>query len=134
MKEGNRYLKENGINTCTLSTGKADKLVFPDKSIDVVFTDAVLIYIAPDKIKGVLTDLLRISKKAVILIEQHIDSHCDIFNRGNWQRDYVSLIHEIDPMIPVILTKISKSIWDDPDWSTCRYVIEAKTSLTMSTS
>ncbi|MBU4468622.1 MAG: class I SAM-dependent methyltransferase [Candidatus Omnitrophica bacterium] len=126
IAEGNYFLKENGITTCTLLAGKADELAFSDKSIDVVFTNAVLIYIAPDKIKEVLTAMFRIAKKAVILLEQHIDSPRAIYNRGNWQRDYVSLIQQIDPSVTVSLTKISKSIWDDPDWSTCGYVIEGK--------
>ncbi len=44
IQRGNEWLAQEGISNVRLSVGKADELEeFPDKSFDVVFTDAVLI-------------------------------------------------------------------------------------------
>jgi len=46
VQNGNEWFAQEGISNVKLSVGNADELgQFPDKSFDVVFTDAVLIYI-----------------------------------------------------------------------------------------
>lgn len=72
IEEGKKHLKEEGMNNVFLSVRRADRLEsFGDKSIDVVFTDAVLMYIGPDKIYNVIGEMIRVARKAIIFNEWH---------------------------------------------------------------
>lgn len=96
VSEGNNWLAQQGALNVELITGKSDTLgKFSDKSYDIVLTDAVLIYIGPDKIKKVISEFLRIASKAVIFLELNSESTSDDpyslgkFRFGNWERNYV---------------------------------------------
>ena len=72
VQKGNEWLAHEGISNVKLVAGKADELdQFQDKSFDVVFTDAVLIYIGPDRIKEVMKEMVHIARHALILVEWH---------------------------------------------------------------
>lgn len=72
VREGNAWLAERGIKRARLIRGNADELSqFADGAIDVIFTDAVLLYIGLDKIKQVIAGMKRISRKALLLTELH---------------------------------------------------------------
>jgi precorrin-6B methylase 2 len=72
VQKGNEWFKREGILNVRLELGKAQELErFRDKSFDVVFTDAVLIYIPPDEIRQVAKEMLRISR-VVVLNEWHL--------------------------------------------------------------
>src|SRR4030042_6788332 len=97
IKTGNDFFKKENINNVFLSSGKAEELKkFQDKSIDVVFTDAALIYEGPDKIDLVIREILRVTKKAIILCEQYSDSS-DSFYRDHWIHNYISLFRNFIP-------------------------------------
>jgi len=71
VKRGNELLKKEGIFNVQLTVGKAQELKqFADKSFDVVFTDAVLIYIPPDEINKVVKEMLRVGI-VLVLNEWH---------------------------------------------------------------
>jgi len=71
VEKGNEWLKQEGISNVKLEVGRAQELNrFANKSFDIVFTDAVLIYISPNEIKKVVKEMLRISR-VVILNEWH---------------------------------------------------------------
>ena len=83
------------ITNVILSVGKADKLsAFVDNSFDILFTDATLLYIAPDKIKEVISEMIRIARKALIFVEQHEESLQKdprgegVYDSGIWKRNY----------------------------------------------
>jgi 2-polyprenyl-3-methyl-5-hydroxy-6-metoxy-1,4-benzoquinol methylase len=72
VKKGNELFAQEGIANVRYLEARADQIQdFPDKSYDVVFTDAVLMHIGPDKIRGVMKEMLRISGKALLLLEWH---------------------------------------------------------------
>jgi ubiquinone/menaquinone biosynthesis C-methylase UbiE len=132
VQKGNEWLTQEGISNAKLLEGKADDLgQFQDRSFDVVFTDAVLIYIGPDKIKNVIKEMIRISKKGLILIEfhsfekQHKDPYgFGVYYRGYWKRDYVELMKQFVPEEQIHITKITEEIWHDKNWSSIGAVIE----------
>lgn len=71
VQKGNEWFKQEGVSNIKLEVGKAQELKqFADKSFDVVFTDAVLIYVSPDEIKQVVKEMLRIGW-AIVLNEWH---------------------------------------------------------------
>ncbi len=68
VQRGNERFAQEGISNVKLSVGKADELrQFQDKGFDIVFTDAVLIYIGRDKIQRVIKEMVRVARKGLIL-------------------------------------------------------------------
>jgi ubiquinone/menaquinone biosynthesis C-methylase UbiE len=134
VQRGQELFKKEGMQYVKLSEGKADELgQFPDKSIDIVFTDAVLIYIGPDKIKTVIKEMTRIAKKALIFAEWHCQSPKDndpdglgVYYSGYWIRNYLDLLRKFVPQDKIRLSKIPEPIWRGKDWVKLGYIIEAK--------
>jgi len=98
--------------------GKADALPFKDKTFDIVLTDAVLIYIPPDKITNVIGELGRVARKALVLVEWHSDRANDLGEfDAHWTRNYKKLFDD------VALHKIKS--WPDCMWQKYGYIIQA---------
>ena len=133
VEKGNELFALECISNITLSVGKADELEqIGDKSFDIVFTDAVLIYIGRDKIQKVIQEMLRIAQKAVILVEWHsfIPQNkkdplgLGFYHHGCWERDYSTLLRQFIPEKQVSISKITKDVWADEIWSTAGAIIE----------
>ena len=78
-----------------LFDGTADNLDFKDKSIDLIFTNGVLIHIPEDKLIQSMQEIFRVSKRYIISIEYFADKPEEI-KYGDEQvllvkRDYGSL-------------------------------------------
>jgi ubiquinone/menaquinone biosynthesis C-methylase UbiE len=103
-----------------------DKMGFADKYFDVTFTDAVLIYIGKDKIVDIMNNIKRITSKAVVFLERHLDGVGweEYYKDGLWYRDYVSLVNEFFPKSMIKLTKITSDVWKE--WSEYGYLVEVK--------
>lgn len=100
VKCGNRWMLEEGIRNAALEWGRVEDLsAYADGSFDVVFSWAVLMYVRPARILEVLKEVLRVSAKAIVLIEMQTD-HTEgdprgvYYPPGNWKRDYISLLKE----------------------------------------
>jgi len=122
---GNEQFKKEKISNVRLFVGRADDLSqFPDKSFDIVFTGSVLMYIGPDKIKKVVSEMQRIARKAIVVAEYHSDREgaLGIYNKGNWLRDYKKLFQPFSSQIEI--TKISPKGRGEEDWEKLGYVIE----------
>ena len=97
---GNRWLFDEGLHNVTLDCGRIEDLsVYPDRSFDVVFSWAALMYVRPARIPDTLKGVLRVSAKAVVLIEMQTASSDEnrtgvYYPPGNWKRDYVGLLEE----------------------------------------
>lgn len=118
--QGKKWLTEQHISNINLSVGRADKLSqFQDKSIDIVFTDATLLYIAPDKIKNVLKEMLRVARNAIVLHEFYIskkEGEPFIYFDAHWIYDYEKIMETMIPPIKPSVTKILSSSWEDKAW------------------
>jgi len=126
IEKGNEWMKAEGITNVHLVVGKADDLSrYPDSSFDVVFTDAVLIYIGPDKIEEVLQGFVRVAGKGVLLIEWD-DPNAPIvsafglrnyvFRRGLWVWNYQCLLKQIGQVRKIRSEKIPSGFWPDSYW------------------
>jgi len=128
VQKGNEWFTQEGISNVKLLVGKADDLrQFQDKSFDIVFTDAVLIYIGPDKIKKVIAEMLRVTQKALILLEWHsFDSKSNPLGVyvGHWIRDYVTLLKEFISETKIKVIKMPEEFWPDKNWQRWGAVIE----------
>lgn len=133
VDDGKKLFQEMGIDNVLLSVGKADELgSFEDKSIDVVFTDATIMYVGPDKIYRVVEEFVRIAKKAVVLNEWHIDAEDPGHARrhrylnGHWMHDYTHVISQFVLAHKIKKSKMPRDLWDDSVWQKFGYVIEAR--------
>ena len=89
------------------------KLSKIEKKYDLVFTDAVLIYVNPNNIYELLKKLIHSSKKNVLLHElNHNDNQHDIDHL--YVHDYKYLIKKINPRLKI---KIFKSKKPGSPWS-----------------
>ncbi len=130
VTNGEEWFKREGVSNITLSVGKADELeTFPDKSFDIVLTDAVLMYVGPDKIKKVAKQMVRIARRALILVEWHsFDSHnsLGVYER-HWRRNYETLLKELVPEDNVHAIKLPDDAgFEDEMWKKWGALIEAK--------
>ena len=112
---GKKWFREKGINV-ELCIAKADKLPFPDKSVDIIYTDGVLVCIGPDKIHKVLKEFFRVARKALIFHEWHGEKTEYI---DHWVYNYKELLkgHDIE------LTKMPAAAGGDKIWEKYGYAI-----------
>jgi len=112
-----------------LDVGQADDIYFSDKSIDVILTDATLIYIDRDKIDKVMKEITRIARNGIVLCEFHSQSW--------WRRlglrfvshlnayDYEKLLDKYD-CYDIQFTKIPADIWPVLPWMEFGWIISAR--------
>ncbi len=132
VQDGNEGFAREGITNVKLSVGRAEDLSqFKDKSVDVVFTDAILIYVRRAAILRVIKQMLRIPRKRTALVECHDFERqlgdrqgLGVFNRGLWIRDYMTLLKQFVPEEQIRVTKITKEVWPDDGWGKNGAVIE----------
>jgi len=122
VTKGNEWFKEEGITNVTLSVGKADDLKqFQDKSFDVVFTCSTLVVVGPDKIKRVIAEMLRVARRAIVLLEWHSfnakqSSPLGDYHLGFWKRDYMALLSQLAPKGSISIVKLPEEIWTHKGW------------------
>jgi SAM-dependent methyltransferase len=61
-------LKKSGLKEA-IYADITNKIPLPDKSFDVVFTSVVLLHIPPNKIDKAISNLCRVAKKCLVLME-----------------------------------------------------------------
>ena len=128
VREGNVRLAELGFNRVRLAMGRADALPFTDRSIDIVFTDATLLYIGPDKIMKVIAEMTRVSRRALLFIELHdMESGSrHVYTEDGWVRDYRKLLNHFFSDDSLTLTKIPAGVWSEGRWARLGYLITAR--------
>ncbi len=132
VQRGNELFSEQGIRNVELRLGKADRLeCFEDKSFDLVFTDALLIYIGPDKIRRVMDGMFRVAKEALMLLEWHAfegsgerATELGTYRVEGWVRDYAALLkHWVAPG-RIEIVKMPDGVWQDRNWERFGALIE----------
>jgi len=131
VQKGNEQLAQEYSNV-KLLVGKADELgQFQDRRFDIVFTDAVLIYIGRDKIKKVIQEMLRVTCRALILMEWHcFGPQCKdpnglgVYHQGLWKRDYVALLKQFVPAEQMCVTKLTEDMWPEKNWKELGAIVE----------
>jgi len=125
IKTGRDFFKKENMENVFLEIGEAEKLnKFSDKSIDIIFTDAVLIYLGMDKINLAIKEMLRVAKKAIILHEQHNELSPSIY-QDRWIHNYKNLFGKFIPKEKIRIDKISKKLSKE-GWGELDYIIEVK--------
>jgi len=120
--QGKHFLEKHGKKNVFLRMASIFQLEdFKDKSMDIVFSDAVLLYVGPNKVVSVLKEMIRVAKKAIILCEQHTSD--ESFYDDKWIHNYHQVIEKNIPNAKINFTKIIGEIWQG-DWVKYGYIIE----------
>ena len=135
---GGSDISEDAINLArkTFVGGKfhiepSDDVMLSDFAVDVVLSDAHLIYYGPTKIKAVLKEMIRVSRGYIVL--------CEYYERNLWKRlmirwktgynayNYPRLLEKLG-CYSIRTVKIPESYWPDTMWSSVGHIIIAKKS------
>ena len=109
IAEGAIRLASNGLDQVRLLRATADDLTaFGDGAFDVVFTDAVLLYVGPDKIERSIREMLRVTRCQLVMLELHQIGFGALgrYTRDGWVRDYASLMQRVLPGETVEVTPL----------------------------
>jgi ubiquinone/menaquinone biosynthesis C-methylase UbiE len=93
-----------------LVTADILKLPFIDNSVDFIFTHGVLMHTPPDKTINALQELLRITKKHLLIIEE-IRSQPGKINTHTWAHNYPDLFSKVNVKIKKIKYDNHDLIW-----------------------
>lgn len=111
IEVGKNIFKKEKIDNVFLNVSGAEKLKdFENKSIDLIFTNAVLLYIGPDKIKLVIEEIIRIARKRIILFEWHDNKIINSIHKGHWIHNYRFIINKFIPDKKIKITRIQPLI------------------------
>ena len=113
---GQRHFEAIAPGRVHLNYGKADDLsAFSSASMDVVFSDAVLMFIGPDKISRVLSEMGRVARKALILHEYHsYEPPVGNYDGGRYVYNFIALAAQLFPSASVTVecSSFEGGIWD----------------------
>ncbi|MDH4123582.1 MAG: class I SAM-dependent methyltransferase [Thermoplasmata archaeon] len=131
IESGRVFFKQLGMNNVNLIIGKADNLSsFGSKSFDIVLSEALLIYIGKDKIEKVIQEMIRVARRAIIVLEYHDDESTALgdymFDSSYWKRNYDALFRNQKAVKDVKITRITREMWDDDRWVKFGAIIEAR--------
>lgn len=127
IDQGQAWMAEEGLDNVELKVGSSDDLSnFPSRSADVVISDAVLMYLGPDKIAQVLHHFVRIARKGIILVEWSLDaddSQGHYWYDMHWVHNYSALLRAMAPTVAETRTKIPADVWPGSGWEEYGYVM-----------
>lgn len=107
----------------------SEDILLSDKAVDVVLSDASLIYISPFKIDKVIEEIVRVSRTSLVLCEFHSTS---LWKRWwfRWKTGYNAYNYkellEKHGCYDIQIIKIPKEYWPGFPWETMGHVIVAK--------
>jgi len=84
-------VKETSRHSIYAKIGMVEDIDYPNKSIDLLLTDAMLIYVPPEKIKIAVSEMIRVARKYIIMCEWH--NNKDKFD-GHWVYSYSDLFNK----------------------------------------
>lgn len=106
-----------------------EDMLLSDDSVDVVLSDATLIYIDPSKIDKAMHEITRVARERILLCEFHSKSW---WKRWKWRLksgynayDYEKLL-EKHGCYDIKMWKIPESVWGGEGWGKFGYIIMAR--------
>jgi ubiquinone/menaquinone biosynthesis C-methylase UbiE len=137
-----KFARELGMQNVTVLAADAEDLsLFPNRAFDIVFTSATLLYLRADKIDRAVSELLRVCRRKLILLEQHAENpHFPgqaqgvLVPRaggpgGYWLRDYRKLLEAHVKPDSISFFKVPNPSWRGEQWETLAHLIEVKVGL-----
>lgn len=107
----------------------SDDMLLSDQAVDVILSDAHLIYVGPFKIKKVLSEMVRIGRNNIILCEFHEKSWLKRWmfrlKTGYNAHDYKKLLTDLG-CYDIRIVKIPTEFWPGTPWQEWGHIIMAK--------
>ena len=107
----------------------SEDMLLSDRAVDVMLSDAHLIYIGPFKIKKVLGEMIRITRNNLVLCEFHSTSWLKRWlfrlKTGYNAYDYRKLLEELG-CYDIKIVKIPKEFWPGEPWEKMGHIISCK--------
>jgi len=125
--EGRKRLMELGLSEITLVEMQGDDLSsFANASADVVFTDAMLLYIGPDKIKRSVREMVRVARSRLVMLEMHDQgaTYQGRYTSDGWLRNYEALLKQFVGKNAVRLEKLPPGLRTSGRWPKYGTLIE----------
>lgn len=133
VKAATTVLKREAIAEATVSIGRANDLrLFSDNSLDVVLTDAALMYVGPDKISHVISELTRVARKGLILNEWHLfqtdkGEPSSYWYYAHWVHNYTRLLGCAPRVKSFRIERLPAGLWNTGGgWEAFGAVIEVQ--------
>ena len=111
VAEAQKWKKRN----TKIYLGSISKIDAPDKSYDILLSDAVMLYVGKVSIRKVLNEFERVTKKGMIFVEWFDESLQGVIKDFHWARNYPKLLEEIG-FKTVCHRKLTKEEWPTPKW------------------
>ena len=130
IRKGRECLKERGVRNVDLSVGKADELsLFSDKSVDISFTDATLLYLGPDKIERVFKEMIRITRKKLFFNEWNLRDDHEVCSASQWENlhwihNYKRLLSRHVASENIHITALPSKQWGAGSWEEFGALVE----------
>ena len=126
---GKNWLADKGVTNVSLTVKRADRVDdFGDRSFDIVFTDATLMYIGPDKIRGVLSEIKRVTCKAILMNEWHLErpnpANPSLWYDLHWVHNSRLLLEGLVSADKISITKLPKDLWGGGGWEEYGSLVE----------
>lgn len=124
IRQGTNFFKEKNIDNVFLTKTSIENLHFlKDKSVNLVFSYASLMYIGPERISMAISEIMRVVKKDVILCEFHSDSKP--FYIDHWIHNYKKLFKDYVGEENIEIVKLS-GVKTGDDWEKFGHIIKIK--------
>ena len=112
-------------------------------SFDYLISCAFLLYIPDNRIYNVIESMLRVAKKGILILEQHVEE--DSFYSGEkrdlgrlmegnqdfsdyWIRDYRLLFRNFEKESNIVVKKIENPLWTTESWKSYAHFIQVSKS------
>lgn len=107
----------------------ADNLLLSDESVDVILSDATLIYYGPTKIDKALKEMARVARNHIVLCELHSNNwfarQWMRLKRGYNVYDYKARLEKAG-CFDIKIAKIPADFWPGTPWEDYGYIIIAR--------
>lgn len=116
IEVGKEWCAREGVKNVLLQVGRADDLAsFADRSVDITFTDATLMYVGPDKIGRTFQGIKRVTRKALVFNEWSLDvtdsSERSLWYDFHWVHNYSLLLEKHVAGSKIRMTRLPKNMW-----------------------
>lgn len=122
IEQARREFGQHVVNI-RFSVGSAEDLsAYADDSVDVVFADAVTMYLPPASIRNALREMCRVARLGVVIGTWHAgiapSSSPWMYDEGAWVYDYHRLLLDL-PRYKAVISPYPSGVWHDARW--CSY-------------